>query len=147
MAEKNLEFGRRLEHFIFEAGLKKKKLADSIGVSPSAIGAYINEGRIPEAPILLKISQLLNKTMEELLTGEEPTPHAGTAEVWAYEHGDVASLRARLLDKFLEVFPPEKQLHFIGAFRLMASTEGEKKAVEALDELQKVVIEELKKTG
>jgi transcriptional regulator with XRE-family HTH domain len=71
MAEKDLDFGKRLERYIFEAGLSKKRLADMIVVSPSAIGAYINEGRIPEAPILLKIAQSLNISMEELLTGKK----------------------------------------------------------------------------
>lgn len=70
MAEKDPEFGKRLNRFLTEAGVKKKKLADLIGISPSAVGTYIKEGRIPEAPILLKIAQLLNKSMEELLKGE-----------------------------------------------------------------------------
>lgn len=70
MAEKNLEFGKRLNQFLFEAGLNKKRLAEMIDISPSAIGAYINEGRIPEAPILFKIAQSLNKTMEDILFGE-----------------------------------------------------------------------------
>jgi phage repressor protein C with HTH and peptisase S24 domain len=70
MAEKNIEFGKRLDRYIFEAGFNNKRLAEMVGISPSAIGAYINEGRIPEAPILQKIARSLNKTMEELLTGE-----------------------------------------------------------------------------
>lgn len=70
MAEKDLAFAKRLEKYMEEAGFTKKKLADGVGVSPSAVGAYINEGRIPEAPILLKIARLLNKTIEDLLTGE-----------------------------------------------------------------------------
>lgn len=70
MAEKDIEFGKRLEHFIFEAGMNKKAVAVAVKISPSAIGAYINEGRIPEAPIILRIARLLNKSVEELLTGE-----------------------------------------------------------------------------
>ncbi|KAF0145067.1 MAG: putative HTH-type transcriptional regulator ImmR [Nitrospirae bacterium] len=72
MADKNPEFGKRLEYMMKSAGFSKKKLADTIGASPSAIGTYIKEGRIPEAPILYKIAQSLKKSMEELLTGELP---------------------------------------------------------------------------
>lgn len=70
MAEKDLEFSRRLERYMKAAGFNNKKLAEAIGVSPSTIGGYINEGRIPEAPILFDISRSLNVSMEELLTGE-----------------------------------------------------------------------------
>lgn len=70
MADKDIEFGKRLERYIFEAGINNKKLAEKIGVSPSTIGNY-TEGRIPEAPILLKIAQSLNISMEELLTGKK----------------------------------------------------------------------------
>ncbi len=70
----NVEFGKRLGKFISDAGLNKKRVADAIGISPAAIGTYIKDGRIPEAPILFNISRLLNKTMEELLTGESPIP-------------------------------------------------------------------------
>jgi len=71
MAEKDPAFAKRLASFMEEAGYGKKKLAVAVGVSPSAVGAYINEGRIPEAPILLKIARLLNVTIEELLTGDK----------------------------------------------------------------------------
>ena len=70
MADKDLGFGKRLEKLIHGASLTKKALADKISVSPSTVGIYVNEGRIPEAPILLKISQALNVSMEELLTGK-----------------------------------------------------------------------------
>ncbi len=70
MAQKNKEFGKRLDRYIQKAGLTKKKLSDMIGVSSSTVLNYVNEGRFPEAPILLKISQTLNVPVEELLTGK-----------------------------------------------------------------------------
>lgn len=72
MAEKDIEFGKRLQQAIVGAGLNKLKAAKAIDASPSAFTSYINEGRIPEAPILFKLSQLLNKPMDWFLTGKEP---------------------------------------------------------------------------
>lgn len=116
MAEKDIEFGKRLDRYIFDAGLSKSKLAEMVDVSPSAIGAYINEGRIPEAPILLKIAQSLNVSMEVLLTGEVEAkrgyiPHAvGHQEVAEtspiYNESD--AVVAEILD-LLKSEPPEVQ--------------------------------------
>ncbi len=41
-------------------------------ISPSAIGAYVNSGRIPEAPILVKLADLFGMTTKDLLSGKEP---------------------------------------------------------------------------
>jgi transcriptional regulator with XRE-family HTH domain len=69
MADSDPLFGKRLEDKMKLCKIKKKTLAEIIGVSPSAVGRYINEGRIPEAPILLKIAHTVNISMEWLLTG------------------------------------------------------------------------------
>ncbi len=42
------------------------------GISPSAIGAYVNTGRVPEAPILVKLADLFDMTVKDLLSGKEP---------------------------------------------------------------------------
>lgn len=73
MASKNTEFGKRLSAILVEKGLKQRRVADLIGISAVSIGMYV-KGRIPEAPILLKLSQLLHVSMEELLTGKKNTP-------------------------------------------------------------------------
>ena len=68
----DMEFGKRLDRYIQQAGLSNRKLAERIGVSPASISQYIVNGRIPESGILLKLAQELNVTMEELLTGKPP---------------------------------------------------------------------------
>ncbi len=96
MAEKNIEFGKRLDRYIQQAGLTKKKLSDMIGVSSSTVLNYVNEGRFPEAPILLKISQTLNVSVEELLTGKT----AESAELDSFmEHMKFAELIDATLKK------------------------------------------------
>jgi phage repressor protein C with HTH and peptisase S24 domain len=71
MAEKDLKFGERLHDAIVRSGLAKKTVAERAQITPSTLSVYINEGRIPEAPILLALSQVLKTTMEDLLAGTE----------------------------------------------------------------------------
>jgi hypothetical protein len=74
MAKKSKEFGLRLHGLINKCGLNVNKISKVVVVGPSVIWAYINEGRIPEAPILHRISLALGVTMEYLLTGEGERP-------------------------------------------------------------------------
>jgi transcriptional regulator with XRE-family HTH domain len=69
MAEKSIEFGRRLKNLMTESGLNMNRLAKKLGMYPSVIASYL-KGRIPEAPILYKLAKEFGVTMEGLLTGE-----------------------------------------------------------------------------
>lgn len=69
MAKKNLEFSKRLEKIISYRKTNKKRVAEAIGITPSAMGWYVNDGRTPEAPILYKLAKFLNVRMEYLLEG------------------------------------------------------------------------------
>lgn len=66
------DFGNRLEMCMQNAQYSNARLTKELEVSKNAVGNYKN-GQIPNAAILLKISQLLGTTMEYLLTGQEPT--------------------------------------------------------------------------
>jgi transcriptional regulator with XRE-family HTH domain len=72
MAKKNKRFGEFLERLIVKSKLSKRKIAKLVDVSPSAIGAYVNTGRVPEAPILVKLADLFDMTVKDLLSGKEP---------------------------------------------------------------------------
>jgi transcriptional regulator with XRE-family HTH domain len=74
MADKSKEFGLRLGKIISERGLNPNSLAKLIGKKHGTVWPYINDGRIPEAPILHRLSVALGVTMEYLLTGESPKP-------------------------------------------------------------------------
>jgi len=142
MAEKNPEFGKRLEQYLFQAGFSKKKLAEEAGVSPSAVGTYINEGRIPEAPILLKIARLLNKSMEELLTGK--TANQETSQIDIKE----ASQLENNLIKLFHSLPMDSKMGLLGVFntyvQAIKSEEG-KAAQSAYDDFRKSFMDEVKK--
>lgn len=72
MAEKNKKFGELLGRLIDKSELSKRKVAELAGISPSAIGAYVNEGRVPEATILVKLADLFGTTAKDLISGKEP---------------------------------------------------------------------------
>lgn len=72
MAKKDPAFSRRLKTLMAEKGILKVSLAKAAGVAPAAIGRYVEEGRIPEAPILLKIAHAFQVSVEYLLTGKNP---------------------------------------------------------------------------
>jgi len=71
MAKKNKKFGELLGKLIDRSRLSKRKIAKLAGISPSAIGAYVNTARVPEAPILVKLADIFGVTAEDLLSGKE----------------------------------------------------------------------------
>ena len=72
MAKKSKEFSERFEKLIRQRNLNLKKFSEKTGITYSAIWSYVNEGVIPEAPILYKLAKELNVFMEYLLTGDHP---------------------------------------------------------------------------
>lgn len=64
------EFGQRLKSALKSAGFTQAKATEELELSKNAITNYVG-GRIPDAIILYKLSNLLGVSMEWLLTGEE----------------------------------------------------------------------------
>lgn len=74
-------------------GINKRQLAIEVGVTPAAMGRYV-EGRVPRADELLRISRFFKVPMERLLTGdaahdsdssvlrEEPPQYGGSTQDW-----------------------------------------------------------------
>jgi phage repressor protein C with HTH and peptisase S24 domain len=68
----NPGFQKRLKDILIkDFNNNKSRLAKAIGVSVSGMGNYLNDGRVAEWDILLKISETCNKSTDWLLTGEE----------------------------------------------------------------------------
>ncbi|MGC9098918.1 MULTISPECIES: helix-turn-helix domain-containing protein [Dictyoglomus] len=61
----------RLKEVREKRGLTKKELALKIGVSPSTITRYEEEGRVPKLTILKRISEVLDVSIDYLLGKEE----------------------------------------------------------------------------
>jgi len=136
MAEKDLKFGERLHDAIIKSGLLKKTVAQRAGITPSALSGYINSGRIPEAPILHAISQILKTTMEELLTGKSP----GTVIVVGEGQ------------KEYKVRPPEEEKNEVSerSLRLFLSlgrilSEGDSKRIGMIESLLELLESQLNK--
>ena len=72
MAKENKRFGELLGKLIVKSKLSKRKIAKLAGISPSAIGTYVKTGRVPEAPILVKLADMFGMTAKDLLSGKEP---------------------------------------------------------------------------
>ena len=66
---RDIEFGNRLRHSIADKKWTQTEFAKMIGVSNPGLGHFI-QGRIPNAILLLKMSDLLNTRSRWLLTGE-----------------------------------------------------------------------------
>lgn len=66
----DLNFGKRFTEILNESGISNQKLTEMAGISKNNIGNYKN-GQIPNAMILYKLSQILGKSMEYILTGKE----------------------------------------------------------------------------
>lgn len=63
-------FGERLKMALEEAGYTRNQAAEKLELSQSSLSNYILKNRIPDATILLNISELLGVSMEWLLTGD-----------------------------------------------------------------------------
>jgi transcriptional regulator with XRE-family HTH domain len=70
MAEHSPKFAERLEKLLAKRKLNIRQLSEKIEVAYSAVWGYVKKGRIPEAPILLRISEVLGVSIEEVLTGK-----------------------------------------------------------------------------
>lgn len=71
MAERNSEFGRRLLASIKARNISQKDFAQVIGSDPVTLNRYINQGRVPEWQILVRMSVWLKKSVDWLLLGED----------------------------------------------------------------------------
>lgn len=93
-------FGSRLEQCMKQSGYTNKILTEEIQLSKNAIGNY-KSNNVPNAMILLKLSQKLGVSMEYLLTGETT------------EQRKLSENEKELIDNF-SLLPEREQIKFIG---------------------------------
>ncbi len=75
MACRDREFSLRLWQAVKEKGYNNKTFAQLVDISENAASNYLKKGRLPEADILVRISKLLDLSIDWLLTGEEDLIH------------------------------------------------------------------------
>ena len=65
-----MKIGKFIASMRKEQGLSQKQLAERIGVTDKTISKWETGNRLPDASILLKLSQELHIDVNELLAGE-----------------------------------------------------------------------------
>ncbi len=66
-----IEFGKRLEKAMKDAKLTNTEITNSLNLNKNAIGNYKN-GQIPNAAIIVELSNFLGISIDYLLTGKNP---------------------------------------------------------------------------
>ena len=66
-----VEFGKRLEQLMKDAKVTNTEITRQLNLNKNAIGNYKN-GQIPNAAIIIDISNFLGISIDYLLTGKEP---------------------------------------------------------------------------
>ena len=65
-------FYERLERLAQSAHLQQKDIAEQAGISANGISTWKITGTIPRADIAIRLAQILNVSVEYLITGELP---------------------------------------------------------------------------
>lgn len=68
------DFWSRVKILIKQNGFTQRSLSESIGLSPRTLEIMMNRGSVPDAFQTYKIAQLLNTSVEYLITGKESSP-------------------------------------------------------------------------
>lgn len=63
-------FCTRFENLLKEKGIAKIEIAQKLGIKKQTLSSYFNGDRIPKAEILIKLSEILDVSIDYLLTGE-----------------------------------------------------------------------------
>lgn len=64
----------RIDSILKKRNIKRKAVADAVGISLQPFTSWANRGSIPGADIAYQIAKYLDVSLEWLLTGEESNP-------------------------------------------------------------------------
>ena len=104
-------FRERLRDQIDFLGLLDKEVADKAGISKRAIDSYVgNRGCIPSAEVAVKLAQVLNTSVEYLVTGEAPSVQIVVPENSALKHINSYESKAerKLIKNFINLSEKDK---------------------------------------
>ena len=66
-----MEVNERIFYLLTQQGKKASALAEYLGIKPSSITGWKNEGSYPSSKYIQKISEFLNVSIEYLITGKD----------------------------------------------------------------------------
>ena len=87
--------GNRISALRKKKGLKQEELAAALGVSGQAVSKWENDQTCPDISLLPKLAQVLDVTVDLLLTGEEPQKGARIAP--PEERKDIKDMMLRIV--------------------------------------------------
>lgn len=67
-------FGQRLARLRKQKGLTQEEIANRVNISPQAVSKWENDISSPDIDTIVKLSEILNVSLNELLGKEETTP-------------------------------------------------------------------------
>ena len=67
----NMTLGKRIAALRKEKELKQDTLAEALGVSPQAVSKWENDQTCPDISLLPRLAELLDVTVDELLSGKK----------------------------------------------------------------------------
>ena len=70
MSEK---FNERLQQAISRSGMTQKELAEKVGITEAAVSHYLKGDRMPRSAVAVKLADVLNMSVDELMGGNTET--------------------------------------------------------------------------
>jgi transcriptional regulator with XRE-family HTH domain len=86
-----LEFAARLDAAIDDAAITKQQVAEHLDVSPNRVSEWVNGHGVPKLPQAVSLAELLDVTLDWLLTGDPGLNHPERELV-----GEIAGLASSL---------------------------------------------------
>ena len=107
----SIAIGNRIKEKQEEHHYKQKEIVEKTGISKSAISNYISGNRVPDTETILKLSYVLNTSIEWLLTGKSTNENYTAEEksvIEAYRKAD--SAEQGVIKKILDIQETEEKL-------------------------------------
>lgn len=104
------QISNRIVNRIKELGMKQKDICEKAGIAKSAMSNYMNGNRVPDTETILKLSNILEISIEWILTGE--SSNVNKVELSMNE--------IELLSSFNKL-PEREQIKWIGKIEQAAS--------------------------
>lgn len=66
-------FNERLQQAISRSGMTQKELAEKVGITEAAVSHYLKGDRMPRSAVAVKLADVLNMSVDELMGGNTET--------------------------------------------------------------------------
>ena len=67
------QFNERLQQAILRSGMTQKELAEKVGITEAAVSHYLKGDRMPRSAVAVKLADVLNMSVDELMGGNTET--------------------------------------------------------------------------